>query len=96
MNELQGLRTFGLTDSLPEVVECARQYALTLYGVKKKAKSQPCSRLHELRCILASTTDKYQTAIDKDNSPIQYPTINKGYTATMSNGSHPSKQGQES
>ena len=57
MNELQGLRTFGLTDSLPEVVECARHYALTLYGVKKKAKSQPCSSLDKLRCILASTTD---------------------------------------
>ena len=57
INELQGLRTFGLTDSLPEALACARQYALTLYGLKKKAKGQPCSSLDELCCILASTTD---------------------------------------
>ena len=57
VNDLQGLRTFGLTDCLPEAVVCARQYALILYGVKNKAKSQPCSSLDKLRCILASTTD---------------------------------------
>ena len=56
MNELQGLRTFGLTDSLPGAVECTRQYALTLYGVKKKAKSQPCSSLDKLRHASLKTT----------------------------------------
>ena len=52
----QGLRTFGLTDSLPETLACVRQYAFTLYGLKKTAKGQPCTSLDELRCILASTT----------------------------------------
>ena len=56
MNELQGLRTFGLTDSLPGAVECTRQYALTLYGVKKKAKRQPGSSLDELRHASLKTT----------------------------------------
>lgn len=35
INELQGLRTFGQTESLPEAVAVARKYALHLYGQTK-------------------------------------------------------------
>lgn len=57
ITELQGLKTFGLTDRLQESLPVARQYALSLYGPKKKVKGQPCASLDELRYILASTTD---------------------------------------
>ena len=30
INELQGLRNFGLTDSLPETLACVRKYAFAL------------------------------------------------------------------
>ena len=57
IDELQGLKSFCLKDCVPEALEGARQYALTLYGQKKKTKGEPCTSLDELRCVLASTTD---------------------------------------
>lgn len=56
LNELKEMTRFGLSESLQEALPVARQYALLLYGQKKRVDGQLCTNLDELRYTLASTT----------------------------------------
>lgn len=57
LEELKGLRHFGLTTNLRESLPVARHHALILYGQKKNEKGDLCTSLDELRYVLASTSD---------------------------------------
>ncbi|KAL7380780.1 hypothetical protein ABVT39_023998 [Epinephelus coioides] len=57
LSELKDLAHFGLSACLEDSLPVAREYALLLYGKKKKENGRICTNLDELRFITASTTD---------------------------------------
>ena len=57
LSELKDLAHVGVSASLEKSLPVAREYALRLYGKKKKENGRMCTNLDELRFIIASTTD---------------------------------------
>lgn len=55
LNDLKEMTRFGLSESLQEALPMARQYALLLYGQKKRVDGQLCTNQDELRYTLASS-----------------------------------------
>ena len=91
LSELKEMANFGLSGSIEEAFPVARQYALLLYGQRKKENGNPCTNLDELRYTLASTTDSSAATLPPTEDAFQQHVLRALYQTAVWRHSHLAK-----